>query len=117
MDRLNAKLIPIQGRIRELAEEDAIIDADAAFDALSTEIQALKKELRDFEIQESTFHLRYMQTIEALRENHPLIAQKQAEENVLKSMNLLRVSEEEELEGLDLHEHGTPGYAQEVKYG
>ena len=35
----------------------------------------------------------------------------------LKSMNLLRVSEEEELEGLDLHEHGTPGYAQEVKYG
>ena len=37
--------------------------------------------------------------------------------SVLKSMNLLRVSEEEELEGLDLHEHGTPGYAQEVKYG
>lgn len=35
----------------------------------------------------------------------------------LKSMNMLRVSEEEELEGLDLHEHGTPGYAQEVKYG
>ncbi len=37
--------------------------------------------------------------------------------SALKSMNLLRVSEEEELEGLDLHEHGTPGYAQEVKYG
>jgi Amt family ammonium transporter len=35
----------------------------------------------------------------------------------LKSMNLLRVSEEEELEGLDVHEHGSVGYAQEVKYG
>ncbi len=36
---------------------------------------------------------------------------------VLKSAGLLRVSEKEELEGLDVHEHGTPGYAQEVKYG
>ena len=83
---LNNQLLPIENRIRELAEEDAIIDADAAFAALSTAIQALKKELRDFEIQESTFHLRYMQTIEALRENHPLIAQKQAAENHLHSM-------------------------------
>ncbi len=32
----------------------------------------------------------------------------------LKRMNLLRVSEEEELEGLDVHEHGSVGYAQEV---
>ena len=35
----------------------------------------------------------------------------------LKSVGLLRVSEQEELEGLDVHEHGSSGYAQEVKYG
>ncbi|MGI9622769.1 MAG: ammonium transporter [Acidimicrobiales bacterium] len=35
----------------------------------------------------------------------------------LKGVGLLRVSPEEELEGLDIIEHGTAGYGAEVKYG
>ncbi len=35
---------------------------------------------------------------------------------VLKSAGMLRVSAEEELEGLDVHEHGVPGYNHEVMH-
>ena len=86
LKRLNEKLAPIKARISELSEEEAIIDVEAAFASLSVEIQALKKELRDYEIQESTFHMRYMQTIDALMENHPLISTKRAEQDRLNAL-------------------------------
>jgi ammonium transporter, Amt family len=35
---------------------------------------------------------------------------------VLKALDQLRVSEQEEIEGLDVHEHGVPGYP-ELLYG
>lgn len=35
----------------------------------------------------------------------------------LKAAGWLRVSVQEELDGLDVHEHGSPGYALEAKYG
>ena len=36
---------------------------------------------------------------------------------VLKAVDLLRVSPEEEVDGLDVHEHGSPGYAPDVLAG
>lgn len=35
---------------------------------------------------------------------------------VLKAVNLLRVSREEEIQGLDIHEHGMPAYAADATY-
>ncbi|MEZ5205827.1 MAG: hypothetical protein R2690_02310 [Acidimicrobiales bacterium] len=35
----------------------------------------------------------------------------------LKATLGLRVSEEEEIEGLDVHEHGVPGYAPDIAMG
>ncbi len=86
LKRLDEKIIPINKRISELSEEEAIIDDDAAYATLSGEIQALRKELRNYEIQESTFHLRYMQTIEALIENHPLKTQMQTQRDRLNAL-------------------------------
>ncbi len=35
---------------------------------------------------------------------------------ILKAVNLLRVSREEEIQGLDIHEHGMPAYASDAAY-
>ena len=35
---------------------------------------------------------------------------------ILKATNLLRVSRQEEIEGLDIHEHGMPCYAADSAY-
>ena len=35
---------------------------------------------------------------------------------ILKAVNLLRVSREEEIQGLDIHEHGMPAYAADAAY-